>query len=57
MSENNVTINKHILSLIPPLIANSKTEFNIAKSLSWGVLLYKVEKSEVNTCLAFFYKN
>ena len=44
--------NTHIVSLVTPLNANSMIEFNVVKSLC-SILVYRVEKSEADTCLAF----
>ena len=35
---------KKILSQVPPVNENSLIEFDTAKSVSWGILLYGVEK-------------
>ena len=43
----------HILFLVIPLNVISTIKFNNAKSLSFDVLVYRVEKSKVDTCFVF----
>ena len=41
-------------SLIPSLNMKPATLYKISSSLSWGIFLYGVEKSNVFICLALF---